>query len=278
MVAYVPALEMLALRIVWAAVFMAVAVSIIGRWDKLWRLLRDRRNGAILIATASLLAVNWLVFIWAVANDRVVQCSLGFFMTPLVNVTLGTLVLRERLRARQTAAVGLAAIAVLLLAIGFGGIPWIALTLAVSFGLYGLLRKIRTIETISAVTIEQVLLTPVALAYLAYLLSATGTEAFVADDWSGRALLAFSGVLTAVPLLWFAAAAHRLPLSTVGLLQYLAPSVQLALGVLLWGEPFTMMYAVAFGLIWLALGLYTVDLLQLRHGLAKTDAYSRAMR
>ncbi len=260
-VAEVPALEMLALRVVWAAAFMALAVIVVGRWSELRRILGDMRIYGILVATASLIATNWLVFIWAVANAHVVQCSLGFFMTPLVNVALGVVFLRERLRRRQLLAIGLAAAAVVLLMINAGEIPWIALTLAITFGLYGLLRKLRSIEAVIAVTVEMFLLTPIALAYLIYLASAD-VGAFVPGDWADNSLLASSGILTAVPLVWYAAAARRLPLSTIGLLQYIAPTGQLALGVLLWGEPFTFVHGVAFIAIWAALGLYTTDIMR----------------
>lgn len=260
-VAEVPALEMLALRVVWAAAFMLLAVIAAGRWLELRHVMGHVRIYSILTATASLIATNWLVFIWAIANAHVVQCSLGFFMTPLVNVALGVLFLHERLRRRQLLAIGLAAAAVVLLIINAGEIPWIALTLAVTFGLYGLLRKLRLIEAVIAVTVEMFLLAPFALAYLIYL-AAAGAGTFVLGGWAGNTLLASSGILTAVPLVWYAAATRRLPLSTIGLLQYIAPTGQLALSVLLWGEPFTFIHAVVFIAIWAALGVYMADIMQ----------------
>jgi chloramphenicol-sensitive protein RarD len=254
----VPAPEVLAHRVVWSAGFMALLVTALRRWPDVLRQARSPGTLAALASSAVLISTNWLVYIWAVNSGRVVEASLGYFVNPLVTVLLGVAFLRDRLSARQRVAVGLAAVGVLVLVIRAGHFPWVALTLAATFGLYGLVRKRARADAIGGLLTEVALLAPLALAYLAVLARAGQSHFAAAPRWT--VLLAASGVVTAVPLIWFARAVERLRLSTVGLLQYLNPTTQLAIAVFLFGEPFTSVHAIAFGCIWASLALYTTEL------------------
>lgn len=257
-VTHVPPLEVLAHRVLWSAVLLAVLLGVRGRWREARTALRDRRSVAALLVTTVLIAGNWFTFIWAVSHARVVEASLGYFINPLVSVFLGFVFLKERLRRVQWIAVGLAAAAVVLLSVRMGSLPVISLVLAFSFGLYGLLRKTMRVDALVGLAVETALLLPVALAYLAWL-ERGGTLVFGHAPWSTELLLMASGMVTALPLLWFANAARRLHLSTVGLLQYIAPSLQFASAVLVFGEPFGAVRLLSFALIWAALALYTAD-------------------
>jgi chloramphenicol-sensitive protein RarD len=253
----VPAPEVLAHRIAWSAAFLVVLVTALRRWPEVLRQARAPGTLAALASSAVLISTNWLVYIWAVNAGRVVEASLGYFVNPLVTVLLGVVFLRERLTTRQKAAVALAAAGVLVLVVRAGAVPWVALTLALTFGLYGLVRKRAQADAVGGLLTEVALLAPLALAGLAWL-ARHGTAHF-GGAARHTALLAASGVVTAVPLIWFARAVERLRLSTVGLLQYLNPTAQLAIAIFVFGEAFTSTHAVAFGLIWTSLALYTVE-------------------
>jgi chloramphenicol-sensitive protein RarD len=257
-VAHVAPLEVLAHRILWSVVLLSLLMSMQRRWTDVRAALRSRRNIATLLCTTVLVAGNWFVFIWAIGHDHVVQASLGYYINPLVNVFLGFLLLRERLRPWQWLSVILAGVAVGYLTLGLGKFPWIALFLAFSFGCYGLLRKTAAVDSMLGLTIETSLLLPPALAYLAYL-AFKGSIAFTTISPWTDALLVFAGVVTAMPLLWFTRAARRLRYATVGFMQYIAPSLQLLLGVTVYGEPFTIEFRITFSLIWLALAIYSID-------------------
>jgi len=257
-VAAVPALEVLAHRVVWSVVLLGLLIVLRGRSAEFGALFRDRRTVWALAGTTVLIAVNWLIFIWAVAHDRLLEASLGYFINPLVNVVLGFVFLRERLRRIQTVAVLLAGGGVLWLALGYGEPPWISLTLAVSFGLYGLLRKVSRPDGTLGLAAETLMLTPVAVGWLCWRQFHGGT-AFVDGGLGTALLLVAGGFVTAVPLVWFAEAARRLRYATIGFLQYIAPSLQFLLAVAVFAEPFTRDHLVSFGLIWLALGLYSID-------------------
>ncbi len=257
-VASAAALEVMAHRIVWSAVLLILWLALRGRLGELGTALRTPRVLRILVVTALLIFFNWYVFIWAVANGQVLQCSLGYFINPLVNVLLGVGVLKERLRRLQTVSVGLALVGVTVLAIGTGQVPGIALGLALSFGTYGLLRKTVAAAGDVGLAAETLLLLPFAVVYL-ILLGLRG-ELLFGDEVRLSWLLAAGGVITAVPLVWFANAVRRLRYATVGFLQYIAPSLQFTLAVAVFGETFTMPHALSFGLIWTALGLYSWDL------------------
>jgi chloramphenicol-sensitive protein RarD len=257
----VPALQILAHRVVWGSLLALCLIGISRQGRKLIEALAAGRQLTLLCLSASLVGINWLVYIWAVNSGHLVQTSLGYFINPLVNVALGVLFLRERLHPAQVAACLLAGTGVLILAIASGGLPWIALALAFSFGFYGLVRKVVPVAPLIGFCIESLLLTPLALGYLGAIMLQGSSDAFQGDlrlDF----LLILTGVSTATPLIWFAAAAQRLKLSTLGLLQYLAPSGQLALGVLVYGEAFGWVDGLAFATIWAALAMYTVAALR----------------
>ncbi|WP_188054717.1 EamA family transporter RarD [Sphingosinithalassobacter sp. CS137] len=244
--------EIVATRILWSLVLLAVLIAALRRWPRLRVAMASPRTLLMLSASALLIAVNWLVYIWAVLNHHVLEGSLGYFLNPLINVLLGVLVLRERLDRVQAAAVGLAALGVLVLAVGAGAGLWISLVLAVSFGLYGLVRKLAPVDSIEGLTIETAILAPVAGLYLLWL----GERVAFGEELTLSLLLALAGVVTAVPLLLFAAAAKRLRYSTLGLLQYLAPTMQFLLAIFVFGEHMTRAHLVCFVLIWSGLALY----------------------
>ena len=257
-IAYVPALEILAHRIVWAAVLMALLAAAVGGNRRVRNSLANRHVLGALAVSATAVAINWLVFIWAVNHARVLETSLGYFMNPLVNVVFGVAFLGERLRMMQWLAVGLATAGVAIMAMGHGALPWVALTLAISFGLYGLMRKITPVDPISGLLIETVMLAPAALGYLLWLRHA-GEGAFLGLDSRTDGLLVATGIATAVPLMLFAVAARRVRLVTLGFIQYLAPSTSFLLAVFLFGEPFTPALQATFAFVWAGLALYSFD-------------------
>ena len=257
----VPLLEVLAHRVIGTVIFTALLLAGLGQMPELGKALRSRRERLSLLASGALIGVNWGVFIWAVGAGRIVETSLGYYLNPLVNVLLGTLFLRERLRRAQVISVALAAVGVGVLLVSHGELPWIALALASSFGLYGLLHKLTSVRPIAALAVETGALAPAALAYLCLASEPVGGALVTGTPLQGT-LLALAGPVTALPLLWFASAARRLRLSTLGVFQYLAPTLALLVAVLLYGESFTRAHALAFGLIWSALALYTADALQ----------------
>jgi len=259
MLAGVPALEVVAHRMAWGLVAMAAWVTMAARWADARAVAARTRTVVRLAGSGALISVNWLLYIWAVIHGHVVDASLGYFINPLVNVVLGVLVLRERLGRAQGIAVALAAAGVAVLAIAHGRLPWIALALALSFGLYGLARKTVGADAVTGLLWETALLAPLAAGYL-FLLARQGTGAFGPSAPATSLLLALGGPVTAVPLVLFALGARALPLSTVGFLQYLSPSIQFLLAVLVFREPFTPVHAATFAFIWAALAILTWDL------------------
>jgi len=250
-----PVLEVLSHRVVWALAFLLVLSSRRGELGALRSTLRSPRTLAALAASTTLIALNWLVYIWAVVNGRVLEGSLGYYINPLVNVLLGVVILGERLDRPVQVAVGIAGAGVLWLALHVGQFPWIPLVLATCFGLYGLVRKIAPVGALTGLTVETALLLPLAGGYLAWAI-AGGRAAFLAGDPGLDVRLLLAGPVTAVPLLCFVAAARRLPLSTLGFLQYLSPTLQFLLAVLVYGERFDRTHAVAFVLIWIAVAVF----------------------
>lgn len=259
----VPASQMLAHRTIWAALLLGALMIAARRLRRLRADLRDPRRVGLLAVTATLLAVNWLVFIWAVQHGRVLEASLGYYINPLVNVVLGVIFLGERLRRLELAAVLLALLGVLNLVVTAGVFPWISLVLAVTFGFYGLLRKVTPVESLEGLTIETGLLTPLALFFLARETLA-GRGVVLRGEPKLDLLVLLSGVITVLPLLWFANAARRLRYTTVGFFQYLAPTIHLLLAVLVFKESFTRAHAITFALIWVALVLYSAQGLRSR--------------
>ncbi|MBD0334388.1 MAG: EamA family transporter RarD [Cyanobacteria bacterium Co-bin13] len=257
----VPAVEVLTHRMIWSAVFLSGLLLILRRGAEVGQILRSRQTLFRLLITALLLTFNWGLYIYGVNSDRVVETSLGYFINPLVSVLLGFLFLKERLQWGQRLAVLLAVIGVTIFVWQFGAVPWIALALAFSFAFYGLLRKIVPVSPLVGLAVETLLITPFAIALVLYW-STTG-ESHLGASWQITLLFVGAGVMTSLPLLWFNNAAKRLRLSTLGFFQYLAPSIQLMLGVFLYREPFTSTHAVTFGLIWLALILYSTTSLGL---------------
>ena len=250
--------EILALRIIWSLAFLVVVLAARRHWSWLGAVLRRPAVLAGFTASALLLSANWLLYIWAVNTGRVVDASLGYFITPLINVLLGFSLLKERLRRLQWVAVGLAAAGVAWLTWQVGQLPWIALGLAFTFGAYGLLRKTAALGPLEGLTLETLLLFPLAGVYLA-IVGAHDESSLFGAPLSVHLLLAASGPLTAIPLLMFAAGARRIPLSVLGFLQYIAPTLQLLLGVWLYQEPFGGARLVGFTLIWGALALLSLE-------------------
>jgi chloramphenicol-sensitive protein RarD len=252
----VPALEILGHRMVWSSLLLVMALAVQQNLPELKKLLVSPRRWLPLLLTSAILSLNWGLYIYGVSTSRIVETSLGYFINPLVNVLLGVLILKERLTWGQKGAVFLAALGVLNSVLMLGQIPWLALTLAVSFGFYGLLRKLIPVSPLVGLTMETCLLTPVAIAYLVFL--NTQHASHFAQNPTLALLFIGGGVVTSLPLLWFNNAAQRLRLSTLGFFQYLAPSLQLGIGVLVYHEPFTQAHLATFGLIWAALALYSV--------------------
>ncbi|OGB23794.1 MAG: transporter [Burkholderiales bacterium RIFCSPLOWO2_02_FULL_57_36] len=254
----IPASEILMHRIVWSLGFLAIVLAWRKQWSWIGGLLRQPKVLAGFTASALLLSTNWFIYIWAVNNGRVVDASLGYFINPLVSVLLGSMLLHERLRPAQWTAVALAGAGVAWLTWQGGHLPWIGLALAISFGTYGLLRKTAALGALEGLSLETLILFPVAIGYL-FMLTLDDRNAFAAASTSSRWLLAAAGPLTAIPLLMFAAAARRIPLSLLGLLQYIAPTLQLLLGVWLYHEPFGGARLAGFAMIWAALVLYSAE-------------------
>ncbi|MEV0676519.1 EamA family transporter RarD [Actinosynnema sp. NPDC050436] len=253
------AVEILAHRIAWSLVVMVLLTAVLGRWAGLRTL---SAKGWLMVAAASvLIAVNWGVYIYSVNTGHVVEAALGYFINPLVSVVLGVVVLRERLRRAQLAAIAVALVAVVVLAVDYGRLPWISLVLACSFGLYGLLKKTVPLDATASLTAESVVLAPIAVGYLLWL----GPAGTFHDHGVGHALvLVSSGVVTAVPLMLFGAGARRVPLITMGMLQYLAPILQFAWGVFVMHEPMPPSRWFGFALVWVALVVFTLDALRTR--------------
>lgn len=254
----IPADQILAHRFVWSFLFLLAIIYWKKEWPRLKTAFTSPRMLAIYGLAASLLAVNWLVYIWAVNAGFIVETSLGYFINPLVNVLLGVIFLRERLRVMQWVPVALAAGGVLYLTFSYGAVPWIALVLASTFGLYGLLKKTAPLPALQGLSLETGILFMPAAVYLLFK-ETQGTGALGHGGAAETTLLLLAGVITAFPLLLFGASARRINLSTLGILQYMAPTIQFLLGVLVYGEPFTQARLIGFSVIWLALILYTTE-------------------
>lgn len=253
------AAEILAHRMVWSLVVSSVILTVVRGWRAIIGM--RARTWGLVVAAATLIAVNWGIYIWAVNNGRVVDAALGYFINPLVSVLLGVLIFRERLRPAQWTAVGLGATAVLVLAVAGGSFPWVALTLAASFGVYGLVKKVIPLAPTASLTAEGLVQFVPAVIYL-IVIAVAGTSTFAVAGAGHALLMASSGIATCVPLLAFAAAAQSLPLSVLGLLQYLTPVIQFLIGVAWFGEPMPAYRWVGFALVWLALIVFSADALR----------------
>ena len=252
--------ELVAWRILLSLAFCAILLTVLHGWGRLLAIMRRPRLLLWTAVAGGLIYVNWQVYILATLSGHVIEASLGYFMNPIVTVLLGVLVLRERLRLTQWIAVGVAAVAVGVIVVGYGAFPWIALTLAFSFGIYGLVKKRLgpSVDAVSGLTLESLWLVPVAGVILVVVGTTTGLTFGAAGPWHAL-LLSLAGVITAVPLLLFAAGARRVPLTVIGLLQFVAPILQFVIGAWLLGEPMSLERWIGFGLVWLALIVLTVD-------------------
>jgi chloramphenicol-sensitive protein RarD len=260
--------EVVAQRIVWSFVLLAIVITVLGRWREVGPALCNRSVMFTLATSTVLLGLNWFVYIYAVSTNQVVEASVGYFLNPLVNVVIGVVILKEHLRRWQAASVVLAAAGVFLL-----GVPWIAVALALSFAFYGLLRKQVAADGLLGLFIETLLLTPAALAFVLYLHS-QGATAFVLENPAMCLTLAASGVVTCVPLLLFAAAARRLRFATLGFLQYIAPTIQFLIAVFVFREPLSTVKVASLSLIWIAIAIYSIDSLRMlrQHRLTSREA------
>jgi chloramphenicol-sensitive protein RarD len=270
------AVEILAHRIFWSLAVMAALVLVLGRTRHLGRVLGSPRSRGILALAALVIAVNWGTYIWGVNNGHVVETSLGYFINPLVTVLMGVVVLGERLRTLQWAALGIATVAVLGLTVEYGRPPWVALALAFSFACYGLAKKKANVGAVESLTVETLVLAPVAAGYILWL-AGQGRSTFGTEGVLHVVLLVSTGVVTAIPLICFGAAATRVSMTTLGLLQYLAPTFQFALGVFLFDEPMPTLRWVGFGLVWLALVIFTVEAVNHRRRQLRLVAEASAM-
>lgn len=254
----VSALQILAHRIAWGFVFTLAVVLVLRQWKEFRASVFNRRTFLIYAGASVVLGINWFTYVWAVITNHVVESSLGYFINPIVSVLLGVIFLRERLRTFQWVAIAMVTAGVVYLTITFGQLPWISLLLAVTFGFYGLLKKIAPLGALHGITLETAVLTIPSLVYL-FIVNANGTGTFGHSTPLLDFLLVLSGPVTAIPLLLFATGARRIPLTTIGLLQYIAPTLQFLLGVLVFHEPFDQSRLIGFMIIWLALVLFSVE-------------------
>jgi chloramphenicol-sensitive protein RarD len=250
--------EIVAHRIIWSLLLLGLLATLWRRWGAIRAALATGKVLTTLIVTACLIAVNWLVYIYAIVSGHVLEGSLGYYLNPLVNVLLGVVLLKERLTRAQIFACLLAAAGVAVLAAGAGAGLWISLTLALSFASYGFLRKVAPVDALEGLWVETLILAPLALLWVVYLLG-QGNAGFARQGLGIDLLLILGGAVTALPLLLFTAAAKRLPYSTLGFLQYIAPSIQFLLAVLVYGEPFGRAQALCFAAIWAALAIFSVE-------------------
>jgi chloramphenicol-sensitive protein RarD len=267
---HVAATEIVAHRILWSILFLGALATFWKKWPPIRAALANRKVALTLLLTAVLIGINWLVYIYAVVTGHVLEGSLGYYLNPLVNVLLGVFLLKEKLSRLQKAAVFLAGAGVAILALGAGGAIWISLTLAASFAVYGFLRKVAPVDSLEGLSIETLFLAPLAFGWALWL-----TQAGEGQFLQSRAtdlLLILGGALTAIPLLLFTAAAKRLPYSTLGFLQYVAPSLQFLLAVLVFGEPLTTAHMVCFGAIWVALAIFVGEGLRSHRAAAAAEA------
>ncbi|MFP2932631.1 EamA family transporter RarD [Pyxidicoccus sp. 3LG] len=258
---HVPPLVVISHRVVWSFLFVAGLLTVGRRWPEVKAALSTRRTLVALLVSTALISSNWFLFIWAVNTGHVTQASLGYYINPLLNVVLARVMLGERLRRPQLVAVLLAGAGVVYLAVSRGELPWVSLLLAGTFGVYGLVRKMAPVEPLTGLAVETGLAVPVALTLVALTPAVPGAVGGFGANVRDTLLLLGSGVATALPLLWFAFGAKRLRYGTLGIIQYVAPTCQLALAVLVYGEPFTTPYAITFACIWTAVLLYALDAL-----------------
>lgn len=254
----VPALQVIGHRITWSFVLLILVILATRQWKNFRSAALKPKTIAIYFIAAILLSINWLVYVWGVNAGFIVETSLGYFINPLISVLLGVLFLRERLRTMQWIPIGLAAAGVLYLTVTYGRLPWIALSLAFSFGIYGLVKKLAPLGSLYGLTLETALVFPIALIYL-MVVGFAGTGSFLEEGALTDVLLIGTGVVTSIPLLMFASAARQIPLTMIGVLQYVAPTLQFLIGVFLYHEPFDQSRLIGFSMVWLALIIFWVE-------------------
>lgn len=256
----VPALEILAHRIFWSFIFL-FAWLLWTKQKRIWDLLKQKKTRKSLLLSSLLIGSNWGLYIYAVNSDQIIEASLGYYITPLMNIMLGMLVLKEKLDKLKLSALIIASLSVIYLTLDYGQFPWISIYLAISFSLYGLIKKTAGIEAMPALSIETLILTPIAAIFIGYKMI-LGSGALFAGPNFIDIMFILSGVATTLPLYWFAKGAQRIPLSSVGFMQYIGPSIMLIIGIVMYGERFKQEQAIAFGLIWIALVLYTTSMIR----------------
>jgi chloramphenicol-sensitive protein RarD len=254
----VPALQVIGHRIAWSFILLILVILATKQWTAFRAAALERKTIAIYSIAAVLLSINWLIYVWGVNAGFIVETSLGYFINPLISVLLGVLFLRERLRTMQWIPIGIAATGVIYLTVTYGRLPWIALSLAVSFGIYGLVKKLAPLGSLYGLTLETALVFPLALIYLTFV-GFTGTGSFLRGGALTDILLIGTGAVTSIPLLMFASAARQIPLTMIGVLQYVAPTLQFLIGVFLYHEPFDQSRLIGFSMVWLALIIFWVE-------------------
>ncbi|RNB80848.1 EamA family transporter RarD [Brevibacillus panacihumi] len=254
-------LEILAHRIVWSFVFVGLLLGVTRRWRQMRGAMAGTKGKIAMMLCSLFICANWLIYIWAVNHGKVMETSLGYYMNPLLSVLFGVVFLKEKLKLGQWVALGLAAAGVLYITFQYGEFPWVAISLALSFALYGLTKKQLQADALSGVAWETLLVVPISILYLSILQGNNTATAWAMEGWQ-IALLMLAGVVTALPLLWFAEATKYLPLSTIGFIQYLSPTISLLSAVFLFGEAFTTSHLISFSLIWAALVVYTASSLR----------------
>lgn len=254
----VPAAEILAHRILWSFAFTFLLMIICGSWKKVREVFSNKLSLIGVILSSILISMNWFTYIWAINNNHIIESSLGYYINPLFSVLLGVIVLRERLNSWQLTSLSMAFVGVSIITFQYGKIPWVALSLTLTFGLYGLVKKVISLDSLTGLFFETLLVSPLALYYIIGK-QGYGNGFFGITSTGIISLLIFSGVVTSLPLLWFSKAAKMIPLSTIGFTQYLAPSITLILGIIVFREPFTIADIISFGFIWCALIIYSIS-------------------
>jgi chloramphenicol-sensitive protein RarD len=255
---HIPALQLLGHRIGWSFILLVVVLIVTRRWADFRSAIGSPRIQRSYLVAAILIGVNWFTYVWAVNAGFIVETSLGYFINPLVSVLLGVVILKEQIRPWQWVAIGIAAVGVLYLTISYGSLPWIALTLAFSFGFYGLAKKTAPLNAIQGLALETGILFLPSVGWLAFS-DLTGDGAFLHTGWTSDLLMIGAGIVTAIPLLMFASATKMIPLSMVGILQYIAPTIQLIIGVVVFNESFTSTRVIGFSIVWLALVIFGIE-------------------
>ena len=260
MLSQIPASETLAHRVLWSFILVTGIIVMLKKLGSLKQYLLDRKKLAIIAICSLLISINWFIFIWAVNSNQVIEVSMGYYILPLVSVFLGVVFLKEKITLWQCLAVSMALIGILIITVEYGRIPWIALVLAVTFGLYGLAKKLLKAEPLLGLALETAIITPIAIGYIIFIqLQGAGTLVLGEGTLTVTLLLIGAGVATAMPLLWFAESAKRIELSTIGFMEYIAPTITLLLGIFVFQENFSSTHFISFSFIWIAIAIYTVS-------------------